>query len=235
MQRWKKYIGNFFRIPTNGNSYVLIYPNGKVKKYPRIPGLKVSFLGTNSKVEIYAPVRFRNSKIILNDNSVCTIKSPGKKLKIKNLNIDRASNMILTIEEGTSIAGMTVNTYDKKDASIHIGKHCMLSYDINLFTSDGHTVYEQDTGKITNNRSCRIIIGDHVWIGWHATLLKGTNIASNSIVGAMSLVTREFNEPNSLIAGMPAKVIKRGINWDRTSVTEFGEYRDPELSKYPAE
>ena len=58
IQRWKKYIGNLFRIPTNGNSYELILPNGKVKRYPRIPGLKVAFHGVNSKVRIYAPARF---------------------------------------------------------------------------------------------------------------------------------------------------------------------------------
>lgn len=62
IQRWKKYIGNLFRIPTNGNSYELILPNGKVKRYPRIPGLKVAFHGVNSKVRIYAPARFENSK-----------------------------------------------------------------------------------------------------------------------------------------------------------------------------
>ncbi len=235
IQRWKKYIGNLFRIPTNGNSYELILPNGKVKRYPRIPGLKVAFHGVNSKVRIYAPARFENSKIILNDNSECIIGSTGRRLRIRNLNVIRASNLSLTIGEGTSISGMTVNAFDKHDATIQIGKHCMFSYDINIFTSDGHTIYEQETGKITNRQPCKIIVEDHVWIGWHVTLLKNAAIASDSIVGATSLVTGEFKEPNSLIAGIPAKLIRRGINWDRTSVTEFGEYRDPERSRYKDE
>ncbi len=235
IQRWKKYIGNLFRIPTNGNSYEWVLPNGKVKRYPRIPGLKVSFLGVNSKVRIYAPARFENSKIILNDNSECVIGSTGTRLKIRNLNVIRASNLSLNIGEGTSISGMTINAFDKQNATIRIGKHCMFSYDINIFISDGHTIYEQDTGKITNRQPCRITIGDHVWIGWHVTLLKNAAIAADSIVGATSLVTGEFKEPNSLIAGTPAKQIRRGINWDRTSVTEFGEYRDPERSRYKDE
>ena len=111
----------------------------------------------------------------------------------------------------------------------------MFSYDINIFTSDGHTIYEQKTGKITNRQPCRITIGDHVWVGWHVTLLKNAAVASDSIVGAASLVTGEFQEPNSLIAGTPAKLIRKGINWDRTSVTEFGEFRDPERSRYKDE
>ncbi len=37
-------------------------------------------------------------------------------------------------------------------------------------------------------------------------------IADNCIVGAGSLVTKKFEEPNVVIAGHPAKVIKTGIN-----------------------
>ena len=35
-------------------------------------------------------------------------------------------------------------------------------------------------------------------------------IADNSIVGWGSIVTKEFNEPNVIIAGIPAKIVKRG-------------------------
>ena len=65
------------------------------------------------------------------------------------------------------------------------------------------------------NPNTDIIINNHVWIGTRSLLLKGTVLPPNSVVGAMSLVNKTFEEPNSLIAGIPAKVIKRNINWSR--------------------
>ena len=38
----------------------------------------------------------------------------------------------------------------------------------------------------------------------------------NSVVGQKSLVTRVFEEENVILAGVPAKIIKRDISWDRT-------------------
>ena len=46
-------------------------------------------------------------------------------------------------------------------------------------------------------------------------------IADNSIVGWGSIVTKEFNEPNVIIAGIPAKIVKRGINWDRRCINKY--------------
>ena len=50
---------------------------------------------------------------------------------------------------------------------------------------------------------------------------KNVKIADNSIVGWGSIVTKEFNEPNVIIAGIPAKIVKRGINWDRRCINKY--------------
>lgn len=47
-----------------------------------------------------------------------------------------------------------------------------------------------------------------VWIGAGATVLPGVTIGENSVVGAASVVTRDV-EPNVIVAGNPARVIKR--------------------------
>ena len=60
-----------------------------------------------------------------------------------------------------------------------------------------------------------IVIGNHVWIGKRVQCLKGTVISDNSIVGAGSLVTKEFCESNVIVAGNVAKVIKKGVSWKR--------------------
>ncbi len=73
-----------------------------------------------------------------------------------------------------------------------------------------------------------IEIGRHVWIGRDVKVGKNVRIADNSIVGWGSIVTRRFDEPNVIIAGNPAKVIKRGINWDRKSIDKYLKSRTPQ-------
>ncbi|MBR4891899.1 MAG: hypothetical protein IKZ34_01820 [Alphaproteobacteria bacterium] len=47
------------------------------------------------------------------------------------------------------------------------------------------------------------------------TILKGTKIPDNCIVGARSLVNKKFDEPNVILVGIPAVIKKRGIQWER--------------------
>ncbi len=51
-------------------------------------------------------------------------------------------------------------------------------------------------------------IGKRVWIGSHATILPGVTIGDNSVVAAGAVVTKDV-EPNTIVAGVPAKVVKR--------------------------
>ena len=53
-----------------------------------------------------------------------------------------------------------------------------------------------------------IIVGDGSWIGINSTILDGTVIGKNCVVGAHSLVKGSFPD-YCVIAGAPAKIIKR--------------------------
>ena len=53
-----------------------------------------------------------------------------------------------------------------------------------------------------------VVLEDLVWVGFRALILPGTHIRRSSLVGAASLVAGEF-PPYSIIAGSPAKVIRR--------------------------
>ena len=58
-----------------------------------------------------------------------------------------------------------------------------------------------------------IEIGDHVWIGLRAIILKGVKIGNGSVIAAGAVVTRDV-PPYSLVAGVPARVIKENIYWE---------------------
>jgi acetyltransferase-like isoleucine patch superfamily enzyme len=99
-------------------------------------------------------------------------------------------------------------------ASIDIGNDCMLSTEIIIRTGDKHSILDIHSGERVNPaRDVRI--ADRVWIGRCVQILKGTVLHPETVVGACSVVSRAFTEGNCVVAGVPAKIVKRGIRWDR--------------------
>lgn len=94
---------------------------------------------------------------------------------------------------------------------IDIGRDCLFSSDIHFRTGDSHSVLDMHGRRI--NPSEDIVLGDHVWVGTKVICLKGSVVPPHSIVGAGALVTKAFAEPNCVLAGNPAKVVKTGVDW----------------------
>lgn len=77
--------------------------------------------------------------------------------------------------------------------------------------SDTHNIYGENGDIINEPRE--IIFGDKIWIGCRATILKGSVIPNNCVIGACSLVSGKHFKQNSIIAGNPAKSIKTISKW----------------------
>ena len=84
---------------------------------------------------------------------------------------------------------------------IEIGSGVSISHRVMLITG-GHDVqvsnFHEEHGKIT--------IGNHVWIGAGATILKGVEIGEGAVVAAGAVVTRNV-EPFTIVGGVPAQKI----------------------------
>lgn len=99
--------------------------------------------------------------------------------------------------------------YIHSQKRIEIGKNCVIAAGVNIIDSNGHETYSLN--RTTGSDSPKeIIIGDNVWIGINATILKGTRIGNNSVISAGSVVKGDFPS-NCIISGNPAKVIKNNI------------------------
>lgn len=99
---------------------------------------------------------------------------------------------------------------------ITIGEDCMLSNGIRIITTDSHNVIDLESGKRINPAK-NVIIGNHVWIGANCTINKGVSIGDNAIIAGNSVVTH--NVPaNTIVGGIPARVIKENITWDRKRI-----------------
>ena len=91
---------------------------------------------------------------------------------------------------------------------IKIGDNVVISEHVTLRDSDDHTLNHQ-----SDRKTQPIVIGDHVWIGMNATILKGVTIGEGAVVAAGAVVTRDV-PPHALVAGVPARIIKEEVTWD---------------------
>lgn len=117
---------------------------------------------------------------------------------------------LLTDVKGATIAigaNSRINgAYIHAQKSIVLGKNCVVASGVNIMDTNGHELYSFNR-TVNRDKPDSIEIGNNVWIGLNAIILKGTVIGDNSVVGAGSVVKGIFPE-NSLIMGNPAKVVK---------------------------
>jgi acetyltransferase-like isoleucine patch superfamily enzyme len=85
--------------------------------------------------------------------------------------------------------------------SIEIGNYVAISNNVLIIDHDG---YGMD-GNTALEKPVKI--GNHVWIGLRATILKGVTVGDNSIIGAGAVVANDI-APNSIVAGNPARKIR---------------------------
>ncbi len=68
-------------------------------------------------------------------------------------------------------------------------------------------IYEGLSNYPDEDKKYQVVIGNDVWIGCNSIILGGVKIGDGAIVGAGAVVTRDV-APYSIVAGVPAKVIK---------------------------
>jgi acetyltransferase-like isoleucine patch superfamily enzyme len=94
---------------------------------------------------------------------------------------------------------------------LEVGDQTVISWNCQFLDDDFHRI------KYSNNETRKdsiILIGKCVWIGSNVLVMKGARIPNGCVVAAGSMVNQPFEEENCLIAGTPARVIRRGIEWE---------------------
>ena len=97
------------------------------------------------------------------------------------------------IGDNTRING----AYIHSQKSITIGKNCVIASGVQIIDTNGHEVFSIDR-TIGRDIPKEIIIGENVWIGINAIILKGTVIGNNCVIGANTVIKGQYFE-NSII------------------------------------
>ena len=84
---------------------------------------------------------------------------------------------------------VSITTHER--AAITIGSGCLIAEDTFISASDIHPVFDVSSGARINP-AADIRIGDRVWLGARAMVMKGVSIGHDSVVGAGSIVTSAF-------------------------------------------
>jgi acetyltransferase-like isoleucine patch superfamily enzyme len=95
-----------------------------------------------------------------------------------------------------------------------IGRDSMISDEVVFQTIDQHGIVDLDTMKITNQGRRHMTIGEHVWIGRRTMIMRDVSLGSGSVVAAGAVVTKDVAR-KTIVAGVPARVIKRNASWSR--------------------
>lgn len=205
-----------YRIKGKNNKIFVVF-NGKKKPLKRkLKGLNVIIEGNNCYLEIELPNSFKGTSIELNgENAVCIFKKAFTEVNRASIYVGPWGRCFIDKDICINNSGfnVVVNNNEKyKPHKLSIGKRALIGRNVAIRTSDGHALYNLDE-DLPYNEPQDVIIGDDVWLAQNVTILKGAEIPSNTAVGACSLVNKKFEEEDCIIAGNPAKIIKKDIRW----------------------
>lgn len=187
----------------------------------------IRFTGKNSILVIEDGVNIRDSEIIFDGNNAVVYLSRNK--HTYRLAIHAHSNTCIYIGRDNYFNGRaTLITSERQN--IIIGDDGLFSFGIYVRTADPHLLYSCDT-KERINESKSVLMGDHVWIGQGALILKGSSIGSGSVIGGGAVVSGKAIPSNTVAAGNPAKVIKKGIFFSKECVHNYGKKKSEKYKR----
>jgi acetyltransferase-like isoleucine patch superfamily enzyme len=97
----------------------------------------------------------------------------------------------------------TLSAYQR----ISIGEQCIVADRVMMIDFD-HSVADVERPIRAQGIYKRdVTIGNNVWIGYGAQILRGVEVGDNSIIGASSVVTKDV-PANAVVAGSPARVVR---------------------------
>ena len=193
-------------------------------------------IGSNRLLAEPSAVRFVNSELRIDGERNLIVLEDGVTLENSTISVVGNDSLVylsrsrhpyllqLTVHDHTTVFIGKNNYFNgalhaitSEGQTVFIGDDGLFSFGIWIRTADPHLLYDGETGRRLNPSSS-VMIGDHVWVGQSAFLLKRTQIGSGAVIGAAAVVSGKRVESNTVYAGNPARRLKSGVFFDKRCV-----------------
>ncbi len=172
------------------------------------------FFGKDVTLRHKRKISVGRSTIIENNVFIDALSQNGVRLG-DNVTVAKFSTLQCTGVIQELGVGITVGDYSAIGAysflggqgGIQIGNNVIMGPKVNIFSED-HGFDDLETLiRLQPTRRQGVIIEDNCWVGANSTIVDGVHIHSGSVIAAGSVVTKDV-PANSIVGGVPAKVIK---------------------------
>src|SRR4051794_11625883 len=124
-------------------------------------------------------------------------------------------------EGGVSIGAKTVLGQECTISAyqhVSIGRECVIADRVMMIDFDHGMVEVERPIRLQGIYKRDVRVGNNVWIGYGACILRGVTIGDNAVIGTSAVVTKDV-PANAVVAGIPARVIRmretpRSMRWD---------------------
>jgi acetyltransferase-like isoleucine patch superfamily enzyme len=207
----KKIVGFF--SPLTSTKWITGRENKIITNYfPIIWNCRIKIWGSRNRIEIGEGAMIKNVMFYIRGNE--TVINIGKNVRISGGEIwIEDDHSEIRISDNTTIESAHLAAIEGK--KIILGEDCMLANDIDIRTGDSHSILSKDE-RI--NPANDVVIGNHVWIGAHVSILRDVKIGNNSIIGTRALVTSGAYPEGVILGGIPSRVLKEDVSWDRQRI-----------------
>jgi acetyltransferase-like isoleucine patch superfamily enzyme len=101
---------------------------------------------------------------------------------------------------------------------ISIGRECVIADRVMLIDFDHGVVEVERPIRLQGIYKRDTRVGNNVWIGYGACILRGVTVGNNCIIGTNAVVTKDVPD-NAVVAGVPARIIRmrkppRRMRWE---------------------
>jgi acetyltransferase-like isoleucine patch superfamily enzyme len=90
---------------------------------------------------------------------------------------------------------------------VSIGRECVIADRVMLIDFDHGMVEVERPIRLQGIYKRDVRVGNNVWIGYGACILRGVTIGDNAVIGTNAVVTRDV-PANAVVGGVPARVIR---------------------------